>query len=215
MPYFLLLLILAFLPAQANAESQSLFDEPEVGELGPASQAALPRQQRFRGYNAYRSQFRIICTLLAEDGRLEAMHELFTRGLNDSSEDNCRHCIEFFRAFSRPCTPRPRFTRPGTDNTEPLRFREPNTKAIDAISRLFIALADDREVNTETAEALGILLNKIEQEEGTSAERDYFAILAAYMKAPFRRLLRQAGMEENEMLDQPVGEPGLGSLFDY
>jgi len=218
MIHVLLFLILLIMPLEVQAEPQSLFDEPEVGEIGSILENPLPRQQRFRGYNAYRRQFSTICEYLARDGRQEAMHELLEQGLELSGENSCRNCIEFFRAFSRPCVPRPRFIRPG-EAAEPgsVKYREPNTKAIDTISRLFIALSEDEEVANETAHSLQYLLELIDTGAArTPAEQDYFLIVAAYMRAPFETLLnmensivRPAEIEEDDT------SSNLGSLFDY
>lgn len=178
------------------------------------------RSMRFRGYGKYSKNFKILCEKIAKDGRVEVMYHLFDVGA-DRERSDCIACKPLMKTFAIACKPKLKWEALGKQE-KVRREREPTLEVLDMISRIFIAIAQDEQVNRETVKAIHVMGELLrDRVERTEADYEYSTILAEYIEAPFAELERvmqkaerKAAEESGEVAgNEAVSGPRVDELF--
>jgi hypothetical protein len=162
-------------------------------------------------------------------------------------DPNCGACRDFYKLVAAQCarqvkvekpkkapTPKPAESEPESPEDEgeaatpvpapvdtPLKIhlqREPSLATIQATLDLFVAMAEDEPMVVHYLPVVERLLSVLRLSEGRApGERDYFANLAVYVEAPFRRHLKHAKahppIESAEQ--QEIVEEAKEQFFDF
>ncbi|MBX7143063.1 MAG: hypothetical protein K1X79_01295 [Oligoflexia bacterium] len=214
-----LILCLALAPFVAYAEdgaAQSI----ELGS-GESSETAVPKKRPVTlGFSAYAKGFRLICTLVEKDGRLALFSSHIEYALVELEE--CAPCKALLRSFGAACKIKPKEQKKEAKAeaaqeaeaavpdaaTETLvaptvaptpnvaaKFppqREPSVELLDAVSQLFIRIANDEKRAPYAAQTLrGLVSLMRDPEELKPGEVEYLDILSEYLLAPFSHMIAE------------------------
>ena len=95
--------------------------------------------------------------------------------------------------------------------------REPSTKLLDTVSTLMITLSEDELRSADAAQSIKALAEALnDPKDKTPGEREYFEILAAFMYAPFSRILHpDADPAKTPSAGSSHEKPAVDDLFTF
>lgn len=195
-------MLVALLSALASAQDRAPFPIHEKGALDELEKAPAPRKLVvFRGYGKYDANFKKICDLIRQDGRSDKLYEILYPASERDPE--CIACRPLIRPWMMACRPRVSVRKKPNEavKTPPPKQLEPHVQVLEAVSLVFNALPQEKDILPETIKAVRKLVACLrETSSRTAGEQEYFSILAEYVEAPFKVLLASAPAGESPAL---------------
>jgi hypothetical protein len=160
---------------------------------------------------------------MEQDGRRGELYGLLIQ--NVGTRPGCSACRPFFKTHAAACkAPKIRLSQrqkkgPAPTPTPYLRQREPHIRVIVLATALFQRIAADERIAEDSAIAIREYVSILLQNDGKSGgAQDYFSTLAAYVEAPFKKLLKSAEKKEQEGSKRPKNwfddKSAVDALFD-
>lgn len=172
-------------------------------------------------FTRFRPDIRRFCDAITKDGRREEFYSMvspFT--LRD---DQCPACMPFFKEWSNACRPKEARVRAGsTPAPEIVRQREMSLESVDAVTRAFSRIAQERDYLPLIMPAVEKLLSLMRSADGkSSGAQEYFAAMAEYAAAPLLPYQRARDAQSRRLKPESAeagtvrSKEALDSLFDF
>ncbi len=205
---------------QSESASSDGFSPSNIEQAEPPKKINISST----AFAKYRRYFSLMCQGLKADGRSESLFSIMD--LNAVPDENCLACRPLLRTIANACKPKAIPKPVGKTDAEgeqlapaevvistPIQ-REPNLAVLDSAVRAFGQASDEFKYPAELLKAADRLEFLLTAREGkTVAEREYFDILASYIRLPIKRMIRAHDLEGTGKPAKSKEE--LDALFDF
>lgn len=212
--------------------------EPAAGSSHAEEHPRQAKSRSFKGYAKWKMDFHSLCEELVLDGRFDQLFRIIEA--NNQKDPNCKACKPLFYTFHGACKSHVKKAKPApkkkpkpveegeeevlepeaTPTPLPKKQREPNLAALEIASRIFSDIAEDEASLNEHLAAVKKLTDALlSPQDKTAAEKEYFAILAEYISAPFGEDLKKIkpahAADKKKELSPEEKSKKLDALFEH